>query len=238
MTAGRKWAFVLFMLVLTSVFVALGAWQWLRLQEKQALIATVTERLDAEPVPYAASAEQDYYDYRPIRISGRYVPAETVFVFTNLSQPKGELGGPGYWVMTPLALEIGGTMWVNRGFIPESARADFVDVAAEPVTLSGVAIPSEHANSFTPAADAAARIDWVRDTARLSELATDLPTPVASVYLDVPATPTGTLPQGGETVVSFPNNHFGYALTWFGFAILTPILLLFWLGRQRPAQTP
>ena len=26
------------------------------------------------------------------------------------------------------------------------------------------------------------------------------------------------LPQGGETVIEFPNNHLGYALTWFGFA--------------------
>ena len=26
------------------------------------------------------------------------------------------------------------------------------------------------------------------------------------------------LPQGGETVVSFPNNHLGYAITWFGLA--------------------
>ena len=33
--------------------------------------------------------------------------------------------------------------------------------------------------------------------------------------------------------MSFPNNHFGYALTWFGFALLTPILLSIWLVRQR-----
>jgi surfeit locus 1 family protein len=26
------------------------------------------------------------------------------------------------------------------------------------------------------------------------------------------------LPQGGETVVSFPNSHLGYAITWFGLA--------------------
>ncbi|HTN61521.1 MAG TPA: SURF1 family cytochrome oxidase biogenesis protein [Devosia sp.] len=43
----------------------------------------------------------------------------------------------------------------------------------------------------------------------------------------------GVLPQGGETIVAFPNNHFGYALTWFGFAIITPIMLGFWLWRQR-----
>ena len=30
-----------------------------------------------------------------------------------------------------------------------------------------------------------------------------------------------------------PNNHLSYAITWFGFALLTPILLLIWLLRQR-----
>ena len=44
------------------------------------------------------------------------------------------------------------------------------------------------------------------------------------------------LPQGGETVIEFPNNHLGYAITWFGFAILTPILLAFWISRQRKGR--
>ena len=27
------------------------------------------------------------------------------------------------------------------------------------------------------------------------------------------------LPEGGETVISFPNNHLSYAITWFGMAL-------------------
>jgi surfeit locus 1 family protein len=241
MSSGRKWAFVLFMLALTGVFVALGLWQWMRLQQKEALAATVTERLDDAPLPYTPTSEQGYYEHRPITVSGRYLPAETVLVFTSLSQPKGELGGPGYWVMTPLALEGGGTMWVNRGFVPESGRAEFAaggELAPGVVTLSGIAIPSERANSFTPAANTAGRMEWVRDVMRLSDLVPGLPTPTAPVYLDLPAGPPGQLPQGGETIINIFNNHFGYALTWFGFAILTPILLVFWLRRQQPARTP
>ena len=33
------------------------------------------------------------------------------------------------------------------------------------------------------------------------------------------ATLPGGLPQGGETLVAFHNNHLGYALTWFGLAL-------------------
>ena len=39
--------------------------------------------------------------------------------------------------------------------------------------------------------------------------------------------------QGGETVLSFTNNHLGYAITWFGFAAIVPALLFFWVRRQR-----
>jgi surfeit locus 1 family protein len=228
------------MLAVTGLFLALGIWQWMRLKEKEAIAAEVGERLENEPVPYLAATEEESLSYRPIRVSGRYLPAQTVLVFTSLADPKGEIGGPGYWVMTPLALEGGGTIWVNRGFVPDSARAGFAaggDLKANAVMLSGIAMPSERANSFTPAADAAGRIEWVRDIDRLSALAPHLVPPVASVYLDLPAGPRGELPQGGETIVSFPNNHLGYAMTWFGLAVLTPILLVIWLRGQRAAPS-
>src|SRR5690606_36257053 len=44
--------------------------------------------------------------------------------------------------------------------------------------------------------------------------------PVAPYIIDAvfdPALPGG-LPQGGETLISFTNNHLGYAITWFGLA--------------------
>ena len=89
--------------------------------------------------------------------------------------------------------------------------------------------------AFTPGPDKTGRIEWVRDPARLASLAGVSGT-VLGMTIDAPATAPGALPQGGETTVDFPNNHFGYALTWFGFAILTPCLLAFWVWRQlRPA---
>jgi surfeit locus 1 family protein len=44
----------------------------------------------------------------------------------------------------------------------------------------------------------------------------------------------GGLPQGGETLVQFPNNHLGYALTWFGLAGgLAGVFFVFARGRLR-----
>jgi surfeit locus 1 family protein len=42
------------------------------------------------------------------------------------------------------------------------------------------------------------------------------------------------LPQGGETVVDFPNNHLQYAITWFGLAAgLAGVFTVFAWGQVR-----
>jgi surfeit locus 1 family protein len=54
---------------------------------------------------------------------------------------------------------------------------------------------------------------------------------VAPFTIDLPAG-EAALPQGGETVMEFPNRHFEYALTWFSLAVLTPVLMLLALRRK------
>jgi surfeit locus 1 family protein len=237
----RFWAFTLFMLALMVLFVALGLWQVLRLDEKERLIAAVAARFEQPPIelpPVAewAATDSEQYDFRPVTVTGTYLPEATVLVFTSLGEARGTHSGPGYWVMTPLRLATGGTIFVNRGFVPQSARESFAGGGAPEagmVSLSGVARLGETVGGFTPAPELGKRIDWVRNPARLATLAGRLEPPIAPLYIDLPAGPPGTLPQGGETVMSFPNNHLGYVITWFGFAALVPPLLWFWIRRQR-----
>lgn len=240
------WAFIGFMLALMVGFVTLGIWQVERLGEKERLIADVASRMtlapeQLPPVSEWAAFDADAWNYRPVSVSGTFRPADSVLVFTSLADPRGRYSGPGYWVMTPLELAAGGTVFVNRGFVPQDSAAAFATGGAvEPglISLEGVARASEEISSFTPAPDTAKRIDWVRNTTRLAAMAGPLAQPVAPIYIDLPAMADGALPQGGETVVSFPNNHLGYAITWFGFATLVPFLLFFWARRQRAPRPP
>jgi surfeit locus 1 family protein len=242
---GRR-GFAALMLALTVLFVWLGIWQWQRLQEKEALIATVADRMHRNPVDLPTPAmwpSLDFadFEYRPVTVTGTWLPDETVLVFTSLGDARGQYSGAGYWVMTPLALEQGGTVFINRGFVPQASRGAFAGggaVTPGVVTLTGVGRLSEEVGSFTPGTDTPNRIEWVRNVERLARLVDPVHSPFAPVTLDLPSAGAGALPQGGETVVSFPNNHLGYAITWFGFALLTPILLAFWLRRGKPGQTP
>ncbi len=52
-------------------------------------------------------------------------------------------------------------------------------------------------------------------------LAADLePDALVPFFIDADAAKNpGGWPRGGTTIVSFPNNHLQYAITWFGLAI-------------------
>lgn len=240
----RFWAFTGFMLALMALFVGLGVWQVERLGEKERLIANVAARFEAPPMALPPSSEwsgldAEALDYRPVSVTGTYLPEATVLVFTSLAAPRGQYSGPGYWVMTPLRAVDGGTLFVNRGFVPQASGPAFATGGPGEeglISLSGIARKSEAVGGFTPEPDLARRIDWVRNTDRLAMLAGRLDPPIAPIFLDLPAGPAGALPQGGETVLDFPNNHLGYVITWFGFAALVPPLLWFWMRRQRPVR--
>jgi surfeit locus 1 family protein len=239
----RFWGFIALMLVLMVIFIALGTWQMQRLAEKEALIAAVEERLDLPPASPPPVEEWDNLDpetlnFRPLTLTGTFAHDQAVRIFTSLSATtaRGQYSGPGYWIVTPFTLTDGGTVFVNRGFVPEAEIGTVLGAQVGrqgPVTITGLARAPEEAGMFTPAADAEERIEWVRDPQRLADLADPALAPFAPFTLDQGAGEPGTLPQGGETVIEFPNNHFGYALTWYGFAVLTPIMLGFWIWRQR-----
>ncbi|MBF0681078.1 MAG: SURF1 family protein [Devosia sp.] len=237
------WLFAVLMLVLAAVCAFLGAWQMDRLAEKDALVAAVDARLTSAPIPVPAVDQWSSLDYealvfQPVSLTGAYRYTQTLTVFTSLSNANGQYGGPGFWVMTPFELEEGGTVFVNRGFVPQQYQeaAAIGDLHGEDpgmVTITGLFREPEVAGMMTPEANMSDRIEWVRDPARMALMADPNLAPIAPFYVDLPATVPGELPQGGETVITFPNNHFGYALTWYGFSIVAVVMLGFWLWRQR-----
>jgi|SRR5215217_6373027 len=235
------WTFVVLMLVLAVTCAWLGVWQMHRLADKEALIAAVDQRLGADPIPVPPSAEWATLDvealnFQPVSLTGSFRYNQTVTVFTSLANARGPASGPGYWVVTPFVLTDGGTVFVNRGFVPQDFQeAAVTDAQGDDgqVTISGLLRPSESAGFMTPGPNTSDRVEWVRDTVRLAAMVDPALAPVAPFYVDLPAGPAGELPQGGETVVEFPNNHLGYAYTWFGFAIVAVVMLGFWLARQR-----
>jgi surfeit locus 1 family protein len=222
------------------VLVALGVWQVQRLQWKEALIARVSARVDALPV--AAPGPKSWPDldivtaeYQPVSVRGRFLDSDEAHVFTVLSAPRGPYGGLGYFVMTPLETEDGWIVYVNRGFVPEAKK----DVETRPdgdISVVGLLRAPRLRSWFSAEDDLAANVWFSREPKLFAAWSGLSPAQVAPYTIDSRFDPalTGGLPQGGETLVTFPNNHLGYALTWFGLALgLAGVFLVYIRGRLR-----
>jgi surfeit locus 1 family protein len=207
-----------------AVLVALGTWQVQRLQWKEALIASIEERIHSEPQPLAdierIFAETGDVDYRPVGATGTFLHDAERHFFATFD------GKSGFFVYTPLLLADGRVLLVNRGFVPYDRK----DAATRPdgqvagvVRVTGLARnPLAGKPSFlVPDNDPAKNIFYWKDlpqmaaTAGLPAGAKVLPFSVDSARVDVP----GGIPVGGVTIVDLPNNHLQYAITWYGLAL-------------------
>lgn len=231
----------LFMLAMGAFLIGLGVWQLERLQWKEGLIHEVSERTTAAAVPPPPEAQwfglsRDDLEYRHWQVSGTFDHAKEIRAFTNLPDAKGPQRGVGYWVLTPLIRPDGSTILINRGFVPEPAKDPATRPAGQvsgPVTISGLARWTEDRNLFTPADDPATGNWFTRDIDGIAKA--EKLTRVAPFFIDADASAPGGLPQGGETILSFPNNHLQYALTWFGLAIGLVGVYAAFIWRQRGA---
>lgn len=215
-----------------ALLLALGTWQLDRRQWKHDLIARVSERAASAPVALPAagrwpSLDLGDWEYRPVTTAGRFDHTAESYVFTTLSEPRGPLGGPGYWVLTPLRLETGGVVLVNRGFVPEARR----DPATRPQgqvegmqQIEGLVRLAEVPGLFTPDPDPATRTWYARDIGSITRsLGLD---DAAPFVIDAAESPPGGLPQAGETRLSFRDDHLSYALTWYGLAVALVVVYL------------
>ncbi len=213
-------------LLMAGFLVGLGLWQLRRLAWKEGLIREIDERVLAAAVPLPPRADWaglriEDYAYRRVTATGTFDHAGEVHVFRPLGEARGPFHGVGDLVLTPLRLDAGGTVIVNRGFVP----ADRVDPGTRApgqvegrVTVTGLMREPEARNPFTPADDPTHGQWFTRDPAAIAAWLHVEDAAPFTVDQDAGGAPGG-LPQGGETVLALPNDHLSYALTWFGLAV-------------------
>ncbi len=207
-------------LLMGAFLIGLGVWQLHRLAWKDAIIARIEARTTApaQPVPPAsewAGLQPGDYEYRHVTLTGTFDNDKETLVF----RPSED--GPGYLVMTPLTQSDGaGTVLVDRGWVPDRLKDRAARAAGDAtgvVRVTGLMRGPESRNIFTPADDLRSGQFFTRDPVEIS--ARDGIT-AAPFTVDADATPNpGGWPRGGATVLAIPNNHFSYAMTWFGLAL-------------------
>ncbi len=218
-----------------AVLLSLGFWQLDRKAWKEGLIATVEERLSAPPItlpapstwPQLTAAEDEFLR---VAMTAELLNDREALVYTSGSSLREGTQGPGYWVFTPAKLTGDAVVMVNRGFVPDgkqnpATRAD--GEVAGPINMVGVLRWPEPPGLFTPAPDPNRNIWFSRDS---NAMAAAKGVSVAPFYVELESPdPPGGLPRVGRLRPTLPNNHFGYALTWFGLACVLAGVYGTWL---------
>jgi cytochrome oxidase assembly protein ShyY1 len=245
-TAGRRQlGFGLFTLVMIAACLGLGVWQLERREEKHALIAVLTERLAADPVPLPAASEWSKLtpqkdEFRRVRLKATYVAGSDAMVFSSGSAVRDDVSGPGTWAFVPARLQSGETVVINTGFVQNTMQDRALEdravsplVTGGPADLAGYIRFPDKAGILTPSPNPAKRLWFTRDHLEMSRLLGwgD----VAPFYIDLeqPVPPSG-IPLPGPLHVHLKDDHLQYALTWFALAGAVLIAFFVWFrGRRR-----
>ncbi|MFO1187169.1 MAG: SURF1 family protein [Alphaproteobacteria bacterium] len=214
-----------------AALIGLGVWQLHRLTWKTQLIAAAETRSRAAPVDIAGLIGRPAGDieYAHARARGEFVPGEAL-LFSKI-----EDGRVGYQVIAPFHIETGQTILVDRGFVeatgPAPAHEAFAPPPAGSAEIVGL-VRRASAGFFTPRPDALRHVWYARDAAGMGR---DLGLPNApALFLALDAGPPGARPEGGQTKLTFRNEHLDYALTWFSLAaVLVGVYLAYHRGRGR-----
>lgn len=239
MFAGRS-AKLLFALglVALAILLSLGTWQVQRLAWKDDLIATITARVASAPEPLAQIeqkfAQDGDVEYWPVTVEGVFHHEGERHFFATHD------GRSGYYIYTPLQLDDGRLLLLNRGFVP----FDFKDAALRAAgqvegrqTIVGLARnPLAGKPSWVvPDNDIQRNVFYWKDiNAMASTSGVGRREDYLGFFVDANDAPNpGGLPIGGVTLISMPNNHMQYVVTWYGLAAALVGVMGAWFWRRR-----
>ena len=142
-------------------------------------------------------------------------------------------------IYTPLELQDGRRIFVNRGFVPfdkkdQSTRPE--SLVQDPQTITGLArsVPTSKAGWVVPENDTAKNVFHWKDLDAMIARTGEPSDNFVRLFIDQDDTANpNQLPVGGVTIIDLPNNHLQYAITWYGLALTLLGVLGFYLVRQR-----
>lgn len=211
----------------------LGSWQVQRLHWKEGLIAEAeaAAALPPQPLPKVLASEAPEF-----RTTTFICPGLGSAAFVELQTvQEGQIGVRLVSACRPDAS--GPTFLIDRGFVADTISA------RPPVTASDVPVQVTAELRHTPppgpmAAPSSGTHFYARDTPAMARaLNVDGPVAAETLYALTSTNPDWPALQPSAPPAAFSNNHFGYALTWFGLAIALLGTYVALLRRRMTAPT-
>jgi surfeit locus 1 family protein len=216
-------AWLWFLAAFTTTLV-LGTWQVQRLQWKENLIAEIEAGKAGTPLTQLPrdEAELKPLEFRTVKLSGSW-KRDMEF---HLS-PRFFKGTLGYSILSPLQLNDGRIVMVNRGWIPQ----DYKDIKTRPqtapretATITGILRLGPERGPMTPKNQPEKNIWFGRDVAAMAEQA-QLKNVLPLTVDRVGTQDMKKLPVPSDGTIRLRNDHLSYVITWYGIAF--SILVMF-----------
>lgn len=212
------------MLALT---IGLGVWQVQRLAWKTALLAEIDRGEAAPALPLPA----DPRPFTKVRVTGTL--RQDLAALYGI-EVRTTAAGPtlGAFLLNPMERPGADPVIVDRGWVPSDAPRDATPI---PATVEGYVRAPEPPVRFGATDDPAARRFYALDPAAIgAALGLRQVAPYTLVALGT--VPPGTIPEPARALPRPANNHFIYALTWFGLA--GALLAVFGVYARRISKAP
>lgn len=214
---------LIFGLAGAAVLVGLGVWQVQRLAWKEGVLADIEARIAADPISLPAALDPQRDRYAPVQTAGVLEPGALRVLVSRKEV------GAGYRIIAPLRLPDDRRIMVDLGFVSTDEVADTYE--GDRIEVEGNLHWPQEVDSYTPDPDKEANIWFARDVpAMAAHLGTE---PVLIVARRITPAVDGVEPMPVNTS-AIPNDHLGYAITWFSLAVIWLVMTaaFMWRGRQ------
>jgi cytochrome oxidase assembly protein ShyY1 len=211
----RGLALALAVILLAGTCVQLGRWQLHRLGDRKERNDITRSNLAAPPTPLhevvgPGQPVGRQHEWRQVTATGRYDESKQIVIkYRNVKDR------PGFEIVTPLLLDDGTAVLVDRGFLPRAGSSSAVP-AIPPAPTGQVTITGRLRHSERGDREAVTPVDRQARLINAGAIgrATGLDLVDGYIAADDPAFTQPPLPElnGGP--------HFFYALQWFFFALL------------------
>lgn len=207
-----------------ALMLGLGTWQVERLAWKTNLIRHAEAGLAAPAIDLPAGVDLASLDFRHVAARGTYI--HDAAVAFGLSAIGGEPGGR---LITPMRLDDGRIVLVDRGWLPEPLLPPRTPAELQPkgvVDIDGIARwrGSGSAGWMVPSNEPEKRRWFSWDIQAMQQaLGLDiLPVEIVLEHSEGPA----DLPKAQPVTIDLPNDHLGYAITWYGLAVVLLVIYI------------
>jgi len=222
--------------VLCAIFIfGLAFWQVERLKWKIAMIDERVSRSESAPIALP-SADSDLagYEFNRTQVMGEFLHDKELYLAARSMR-----GNVGYHVVTPLVMDDGATILVNRGWVPNALHLPENRPGVEApgmVSVEGIirnpSVPGVFVPDNRPDENFWLYVDIPAMT-QAAGLSNVLPYYIEAGHQENP----GGYPIGGQSRIYLSNDHLQYAIIWFALGlILLVIYVIYCTTRQDPGD--